>query len=157
MINNEKISPCGLYCGVCAIYNAHQRDDLKLKKLALAVYKKRANLSAEAGPGIRDIECGGCRSANLFAFCRECIIRECNDKKGYEGCYQCGEFPCSHIDKFPIPEAREIILRSIPEWKEKGTDKWVRSVEDRYTCKECGGRIFRGITRCPECRARLYL
>ncbi len=29
--NPDFISPCGLYCGVCAIYIAHRDNNIKLK------------------------------------------------------------------------------------------------------------------------------
>lgn len=153
----ETISPCGLYCGVCAIYNAHQKNDVKSKKLALAVYKKRAKLPPSSNLGIQDIKCDGCRSNNLFAYCKECKIRDCADTKGYEGCYQCEEFPCQNIDNFPIPEAKKIILSSIPTWKKLGTEKWIQTEEAKYTCKECGNVMFRGATRCQKCRTDLKL
>lgn len=153
----ETIPPCGLYCGVCAIYNAHQSNGVKSKKLALAIYKRRAGLSSSSDIDIEDIKCDGCRSNNLFVYCKECNIRECADTKGYEGCYQCEDFPCEHIDNFPVPEGRKTILNSIPNWKKLGTEKWIKAEEAKYTCKECGNKMFRGAIRCQKCRAELNL
>ncbi len=154
-INTEIISPCGLYCGVCAIYTAHQKNDLKSKKLALAVYKKRANLEASANLSVDDIKCNGCRSNNIFQYCQACKIRDCANKKGYEGCYSCKEFPCRHIEAFPIPAAKELIKNTIPLWGEIGTEKWVQTQEEKYTCNGCGIKMFRGATRCSSCRNKL--
>ncbi len=37
--NLDLISPCGLYCGVCAIYIAHRDNSIKLKGPLLNLYK----------------------------------------------------------------------------------------------------------------------
>jgi hypothetical protein len=38
-INPNFISPCGLYCGVCAIYIAHRDDNHKFKERLVNLYK----------------------------------------------------------------------------------------------------------------------
>ena len=38
-INPDLISPCGLYCGVCAIYIAHHDNNHKFKKRLVNLYK----------------------------------------------------------------------------------------------------------------------
>ena len=38
-INPDFVSPCGLYCGVCAIYMAHRDNNLKFKERLLELYK----------------------------------------------------------------------------------------------------------------------
>ena len=42
-INPDFISPCGLYCGVCAVYIAHRDDNLKLKKGLVKVYQGKVD------------------------------------------------------------------------------------------------------------------
>ncbi len=37
--NPDLISPCGLYCGVCAIYIAHRDNNIKLKERLVGLYK----------------------------------------------------------------------------------------------------------------------
>ena len=54
----------------------------------------------------------------LFQFCRSCPIRDCVRTKGYYSCHQCNEFPCAHIEAFPIPVGRRVIARAIPKWRE---------------------------------------
>jgi hypothetical protein len=39
MVNPDLISPCGLYCGVCAIYIAHRDNNPKLKERLVNLYK----------------------------------------------------------------------------------------------------------------------
>lgn len=97
-------SPYGLYCGVCAICIAHRDNNHKFKERLAELYHGRVpgkgtlpngeHLSAE------DIRCRGCLSGDRFMHCKQCAIRVCTRKKGYEGCHQCGEFPCRHIETF---------------------------------------------------------
>jgi hypothetical protein len=39
MINPDLIAPCGLYCGVCAIYIAHRDNNEKFKARLLNLYQ----------------------------------------------------------------------------------------------------------------------
>jgi hypothetical protein len=144
-IKKELLSPCGLYCGVCAIRIAHENNNLKFKKALVKVYR----------PLIRrpeQIECTGCLSEGVkFKHCRRCIIRDCALKKGLEGCYECDKYPCFRIKLFPLKKARQVMKRAIPEWKELGTEKWVKAQEERYICPNCGNTLFRGVKRCNKC------
>ncbi len=147
----ELLSPCGLYCGVCAIYMAHRDNNLKLKqKLAKAYwpYVRKAD----------DIQCSGCLSdGQKFKRCRKCGIRNCTREKGIEGCHQCDSFPCWRIKLFPVSTGRKVMRRAIPSWRELGTAKWVESEEKRYRCPECGFQLFRGVKRCSQCREAVGL
>ncbi len=147
-INKALLAPCGLYCGVCAIHIADRDNNSRFKEILVNVYKpfsKTAN----------DIKCKGCLSENqedIFGYCKICPIRDCVKNKGFESCYQCNDFPCKLIDKFPIPVGKKVILRAIPRWKELGTEKWVDEEEKRYHCPECGNSLFRGAKRCNICK-----
>jgi hypothetical protein len=97
-INPDFASPCGLYCGVCAIYIAHRDNNEKLKQGLVNLYKGKVpgkgalpnceDLSTE------DIKCGGCLSDEPFMHCLQCEIRICTKEKGYTGCHEllCGPF-----------------------------------------------------------------
>jgi len=141
-MNSELLAPCGLYCGVCGVYVATRDDNQKLKgKLAKAY-----------GVELDQVACRGCLSGEIFVYCRTCGIRACVMEKGYDGCHECHEFPCKLIDDFPIPVGKRVILRSVPERKRLGTEKWVKEEEKRYICPHCGGRLFRGARRCANCK-----
>jgi len=44
-VNPDLVSPCGLYCGVCAIYIAHRDNNHKFKERSSpAGYAKRYSL-----------------------------------------------------------------------------------------------------------------
>jgi hypothetical protein len=138
-------APCGLYCGACSILIAHQEDNQKLKEKLTRVY----------GVAAGDIKCEGCLSESPFLFCRVCSIKTCAREKKIEGCFQCNDFPCKLVNEFPFPAATQVMLRSVPAWKEMGTAQWMEEEEKRYTCPHCGGRLFRGVTRCRHCKGEV--
>ena len=108
MEDKKKLAaPCGLYCGVCAIYIAHKENNLKFKERLPKVY----------GVSLEEIRCEGCLSDDLFKYCQVYPIRSCAQAKGFEGCHQCNDFPCKYIDNFPIPVGKKVIFRSVPAWR----------------------------------------
>lgn len=160
-INPDFVSPCGLYCGVCAIYIAQRDNNPKFKQRLASLYKgefpgKGALPNCET-LSTEDMHCRGCLSDDRFMHCKQCEIRECTRKKGYSGCHQCDEFPCQHIDNFPMTVGKKVILRAVPHRREVGTEKWVRDEEARYYCPECGNKVFRGVLKCNQCKAELDL
>jgi hypothetical protein len=138
----ELMPPCGLYCGVCGILIADRDNNQKFKERLTTVY----NLPAE------DIQCQGCRSDKVFTYCRACLIKDCTTQKGYEGCHQCKDFPCEHIDNFPLPVGKKVILRVVPRWREIGTEKVIAEEKKRYVCPSYGYKLFRGAKTCRNCK-----
>jgi hypothetical protein len=63
-INPALISPCGLYCGVCAIYIAHRDDNHKFKERLVNLYKGevpgKGLLPNSENLSMEDIQCRGC-------------------------------------------------------------------------------------------------
>jgi len=149
-INPDYIAPCGLYCGVCGILYATHENNWKFKEILAGFYIDK--LSEGENLSVEDIHCKGCLSDEPFYFCKECAIKDCTTKKGYTGCHECNDFPCTLIKEFPIPIGKKVILRAIPYWREVGTEKWVIDEEARYICPECGHKLFRGAQRCNKCK-----
>ena len=160
-VNPDFVAPCGLYCGVCAIYMAHRDNNEKFKERLVNLYQGRVNdkgaLPNSESLTIKDIKCRGCLSDERFMHCRQCDIRECAQGKGFTGCHQCQEFPCEFIGHFPMTVGKKVILRAIPYWREVGTEKWIEDEEARYICPECGQKVFRGVVVCNRCKAKLNL
>ena len=160
-INPDFVSPCGLYCGVCAIYMAHRDNNLKFKERLVKLYQGevsgKGTLPNSESLSIEDIKCRGCLSDERFMHCRQCETRECAQERGFTGCQQCEEFPCVHIDNFPMTIGKKVILRAIPYWREVGNEKWIQDEEARYVCPECGQKVFRGVVVCNRCKAKLDL
>jgi hypothetical protein len=160
-INPDFVSPCGLYCGVCAIYIAHRDDNEKLKQGLVKLYQGKTEgkgrLPGSGDLSVEDIQCSGCLSEKPFVHCLRCDIRKCTSEKGYSGCHECDGFPCEHIENFPMSVGKKVILRAIPHWRDVGTEKWIRDEEARYICPECGNKLFRGVMRCNKCKIELDL
>lgn len=160
-INPELASPCGLYCGVCAIYIAHRDNNQKFKERLLALYQGgvpgKGTLPNSEKLSIEDMQCEGCMSDNRFMHCQQCEIRDCTAEKGLAGCHECHEFPCGHIENFSMVVGKKVILRTVPYRREVGTEKWIQDEEARYFCPECGNKVFRGVVKCNQCRSMLDL
>ena len=160
-INKDFVAPCGLYCGVCAIHIAYRDGNEKFKERLLGLYQGKVPgkgvLPNSEKMTIDDIRCNGCLSDDVFMHCKQCEIRTCTQEKGYSGCHECNEFPCEHIENFPMAVGKKVILRAIPYWRKHGTEKWVADEEARYICPECGNKVFRGAVRCNQCKAALDL
>lgn len=160
-INRDLVAPCGLYCGVCAVFMAHRDNNKKFKERLLCVYQGKVNgkgkLPNAETMSLDDIRCRGCLSEERFVHCRQCDIRNCVERKGYTGCHQCDVFPCQFIESFPMKVGKRVILRAIPYWREVGTEKWIGDEESRYICPECGNKVFRGVVKCNKCKVELDL
>jgi hypothetical protein len=160
-INPNFLSPCGLYCGVCAVYIADRDNNEKFKERLVNLYQ-----GGVPGKGsIKDgdklttdmIQCQGCLSEAPFMYCQECEIKDCTQEKGYAGCQECDEFPCQYIEDFSMTVGKKVILRCVPYIREFGVEKWATDEEARYYCPECGNQVFRGVVRCNQCKAELDL
>jgi len=160
-INPDFVAPCGLYCGVCAIYIAHRDNNQKFKERLVGLYQGgiagKGSLPGNESLTTEDIQCQGCLSDQPFVYCRQCAIKDCTKAKGYAGCHECGDFPCEHMEHFPMTVGKKVILRAIPYWREHGTEKFVRDEEARYVCPQCGNKLFRGAARCNQCKASVDL
>ncbi|MBT8349644.1 MAG: DUF3795 domain-containing protein [Deltaproteobacteria bacterium] len=154
-ISQKLASPCGLYCGVCAIYIAHKNNNTKFKEKLVGVYKGGFQDSEDLT--IDDIHCSGCQSDDRFMYCEHCEIRDCAENKGYSGCHQCDDFPCQHIDKISIGVGKKAIMRSVPYRRYVGTNNWMQGEEARYVCPNCGNKAFRGAIKCNNCKGPLDL
>lgn len=141
MIKKELVAPCGLYCGVCGIFQATIKDDQNLKEKLAKAY----------GDSPDKINCQGCLSDTVYWYCSACPVKSCAIEKKMEGCHQCDQFPCEKIDAFPVPEGKKNILRAVPEWRKLGTEDFIAAEEKRFTCPQCRTTLFRGARKCRTC------
>ncbi len=154
-MNPELIAPCGLYCGVCKLHDATQKNDLALLKRLARVFTRY--LPEMASVSADELLCDGCLSERRSIFCRECSIRDCTQTRGLQGCHECLDFPCSFVDEIPLPVGKKVILRAIPYRREHGTEQWIAAEEQRYRCPTCGQKTFRGDKSCSHCKSPVDL
>ncbi|MFO7569967.1 MAG: DUF3795 domain-containing protein [Smithellaceae bacterium] len=141
MIQKELIAPCGLYCGVCSIYQATRSNNQKLKEKLAGFYHDTPD----------KINCKGCLSDTVYWYCKVCAIKSCTLEKKLEGCHRCDQFPCEIIEAFPVPEGKLNILRAVPEWRKLGTQQFALAEEERFSCPSCRTPSFRGARKCWIC------
>ena len=140
-VNKEYLSPCGMYCSVCAVRAADRDDDQELREVLAPIF----------GTQPEQVACAGCQSAETSQFAKACAIRVCAGERRLEGCHQCRDFPCDHFMTFPFEIAKRQMLAAIPRWKELGTEQWVMETEKRFTCSYCGSLLHRYAKLCNRC------
>ena len=155
MKETDKSSYCSLYCGTCGVYQATQNNDDRLLKLMVRIYQKAFQSIQKIT--IRSIKCDGCLSERVSVLCQSCSIKACAVNRKIEGCHQCIEFPCGHIDNFPISIGKSEILRSVNYRNEFGTLKWIEDVESRFECPKCNHLLYRGCSRCKNCKTKMII
>jgi len=141
---------CGLYCGDCIRYRSRAADLARelLNELQDTEFDKYAELKSssvkqfdakkqfqhykeccEVLEAIANLQCntpcrvgGGCSAFS-------CDILECCQGKGFEGCWQCGEFEsCGTFE--PLESVHGVAPKqNLKKIKEMGLDKWA---EYRY-------------------------
>jgi len=88
-------SYCGYNCTNCPIYKVTEKNNMdELKNLKIKLEKETGSKIS-----IQDLKCKGCKSKNIYKYCRECRVRECAIKKGVECCAICDYENCSLIEK----------------------------------------------------------
>ena len=110
MVMTEMIAYCGLDCTKCDAFKATQTRNLPLKRTIAERWTKE--LKTKISPA--DVECGGCKSPKLSAWCLGfCKIRPCAEARGVETCAQCKDYPCTEAERFlsTEPAARENLER----------------------------------------------
>jgi hypothetical protein len=127
---------CGLYCGDCAFRRGTIPDlarDLR-KELRAARFEKVAEvipfMDAQKYREAYDylgslvkLRCKGCKTGSRSQFCH---IAQCARKKGYEGCWECGEFStCEKLD-FLVPVHGDAHLKNLRKIKKVGVEEWVK-------------------------------
>jgi hypothetical protein len=104
-ITPDFVVPCGLYCGVCAIYMAHRDNNLKFKERLVKLYQGeisgKGTLPNSERLSIEDIKCRGCLSDERFVHCRQCGIRECAQGKASPDAISARNFPAHTLTIFP--------------------------------------------------------
>lgn len=128
-VTPELIAPCGMDCGVCKVYLATVRSDVK-------------------GKG-----CLGCRPrrkkcAYLKGICE--LIR--NERITF--CFECAVFPCAHlktIDKRYVTRYDTSFISNLLIIKEKGLAAFLLGEEKRWRCSRCGGAVSIHDGTCYDC------
>ncbi len=118
-MNHQIVSPCGIDCFNCEVYKENVTDELQTR------------VSASTNVPKHLITCEGCIDGNICVFLKlrgqSCKTLNCAESKGVRYCYECNDFPCSHLmpladgaNRFP----QNIKLYNLCLMKKLGIEEW---------------------------------
>lgn len=127
----ELVAYCGIYCRLCDYFTGRIRDSAR-NLLEIARKHSELKLFADASTAfdfenfVKGLEwiskeispcVGSCRGGGGW---EDCPFRKCCGEKGLRFCYECSEFPCDVLEKYPrhVEELNEI--------KEMGLEDWIK-------------------------------
>jgi len=116
----DLIAACGMNCRICIGYFGYTMNGKR-----------------------RKMKCIGCRPrdkscAFLKKYCKILINKE------VEYCYECPDFPCTHLEKLDTGYKERYHMSMIENLKyirDHGIDEFLKQQEKKYQCPECGGVI----------------
>jgi len=139
MPEKELTAYCGLYCAYCIHFlNEHSKIAGKLKeKLEKVDFKSYASVKSPFGSEFQQYDafmevlealirhsCSkGCRVGGGCS-AEPCPVIVCCKEKGYEGCWECGEFESCEILEFLKPRCGEAVMHNLKEIRERGLEGW---------------------------------
>ena len=115
----QMTAPCGLDCFNCPMYMASKNEEMR-KKIA-----ERMNLPVEKAM------CRGCRNEggimDFLGWTEPCQAYQCIEKKGYDFCCECDDFPCDHLHPYAdraneVPHNTKVFNLCLI--KKMGLEKW---------------------------------
>ena len=91
----QMTAPCGLDCFNCPAYLANENEEL------------RTTISEHFGIPFDQAVCHGCRNEKgecqfirLIGLTEPCNVYKCTEKKGFDFCCDCSDFPCDHLHPY---------------------------------------------------------
>jgi hypothetical protein len=126
---SELVAYCGIYCRLCDYYAGKIRDSVRN---LLEIVRKHGELKLFADTAksfdfenfVKGLEwlaketspcVGGCRGGGGWG---DCPIRKCCSGKRLRFCFECNDFPCEVLKKYPkrIEALNEIRRISLEGW-----------------------------------------
>ena len=141
---NDKhlIACCGLYCGNCPNYNGEIADlarDLRKKLRRYHFDRVAQGLSKYFKPFANYPQCyetlGGMVKLRCKRACRhkggppQCTIRNCCEKNGIEGCWECDAFETCTKLNFLTPTHGDAHLKNLRTLKKQGVDAFLKGTK----------------------------
>jgi hypothetical protein len=152
MTDDDLITYCGLYCGICA-----ERCVLpqRARELLDLIREEGYDQYYEFVPGLKehypsfvkvleDLSTMDCRCRNRRGGPPNCEIRNCADERGVFVCMDCQDFPCERWKA--IARFYPLLASDAQRYREIGKERWLEEQKAR-------GRknFYYGMVRCvPE-------
>lgn len=116
-LTEELIAPCGMNCRICVGYFGYTMSGKKRKMKCI-------------GCKPRDKSC-----AFLKKYCKKLA------KKEVEYCFECDDFPCSHLEKLDSTYRKGYhmsMIENLEYIRDHGMDAFLKQQNNRYACSHCG-------------------
>jgi hypothetical protein len=128
------ISVCGLNCAKCDIYHASHGNE-KLQNEIVDWFQKERNETLKP----EQIKCEGCRGSLDTHWSSDCKMQLCAKNKGFQYCFQCGEFPCETVNNFSTDGAphHKRTVENAKKMKEIGLEAWIVEQKRKGQCLFC--------------------
>lgn len=126
----DLIASCGMNCRICIGYFGYTMSDKKRKMKCI-------------GCKPRDKSC-----AFLKKYCEKLTKKEVNY------CYECSDFPCSHLEKIDRGYRERYnmsMIENLKHIRDYGINDFLKQQEKKYKCPECGGVICVHNGKCYSC------
>ena len=118
--SEDLIAACGMNCRICIGYFGYTMSGKKRKMRCI-------------GCKPRDKSC-----AFLKKYCKKL------SKNEIDYCYECSDFPCSHLeklDKLYRERYNMSMIENLEYIRDNGMDSFLKKQKKKYQCPECGGVI----------------
>lgn len=126
----DLIAPCGMNCRICLSYFGYTSSGKKRKMRCI-------------GCKPRDKSC-----AFLKKYCKKLT------KKEVDYCYQCSDFPCSHLEKIDTLYQERYnmsMIENLEFIRDNGIKEFLKQQEKKYKCPDCNGVICVHNKICYSC------
>ena len=134
--SKELIAPCGMNCRICLGYFGYTTTGKKRKMKCI-------------GCKPRDKSC-----AFLKKYCKKLT------KKEVDYCYECSDFPCSHLEKLDKVYRKRYnmsMIKNLKDIKKYGMDKFLKEQQAKYKCPKCNGVICVHNGKCYSCGKQITM
>lgn len=135
MTELECVTYCGLYCDLCG---GRGRISERAQKLRQSMEEEGYTVWGDGIPGFSEFwlflnnlcdpekACPGCRQGGGPPFCS---IRKCCQKRGFDICVFCDDYPCHRITA--LGKGYPTLIADGMRIKEIGIDKWIEEQRKR--------------------------
>ncbi len=127
----ELIAPCGMNCRICLGYFGYTSSGKRRKMKCI-------------GCTPRDKSC-----AFLKKYCTKLTTKQ------VDYCYECSDFPCSHLEKIDRgyrERYKMSMIENLIYIRENGMDDFLKQQKKKYRCPACGGVICVHNGICYSCK-----
>jgi len=124
------IAVCGLNCTSCFMYYKRDEDDPDVQREiqeTIKWFREEKNLELSK----TDLICQGCLGPLDVHWSPDCEMMLCAREKSLEHCFECEDFPCSHVEKFATDglEHHRRAVENSKRMKEIGLEAWIAEQE----------------------------